>query len=83
MTRECHVRFWEHLGGKFPGVTRQPGHGQPGFPAIETDGLAQQQPGHHPGEEHQMALIADGAVLTEKAGELTVEPGSGIHERLD
>jgi len=24
MTRECHVRFWEHLGGKFPGVTRQP-----------------------------------------------------------
>lgn len=23
MTRECHVRFWEHLGGKFPGVTRQ------------------------------------------------------------
>lgn len=25
MTRECHVRFWEHLGGKFPGVTRQSG----------------------------------------------------------
>ena len=23
MTRECHVRFCEHLGGKFPGVTRQ------------------------------------------------------------
>jgi hypothetical protein len=30
-----------------------------------------------------MALIADGAVLTQEAGELTVEPGSGIHERLD
>ena len=23
MTRECHERFCEHLGGKFPGVTRQ------------------------------------------------------------
>jgi hypothetical protein len=23
MTRECHVRFCEHLGGQFPGVTRQ------------------------------------------------------------
>jgi hypothetical protein len=30
-----------------------------------------------------MALIADEAVLTQEAGELTVEPGSGIHERLD
>jgi hypothetical protein len=30
-----------------------------------------------------MALITDGAVLTQEAGELTVEPGSGIHERLD
>jgi hypothetical protein len=30
-----------------------------------------------------MALVADGAVLTQEAGELTVEPGSGIHERLD
>ena len=28
MTRECHVRFWEHLGGKFPGVTRQSGLNQ-------------------------------------------------------
>jgi hypothetical protein len=27
MTRECHVRFCEHLGGKFPGVTR---HGSSG-----------------------------------------------------
>src|SRR5262249_41565452 len=24
MTRECHVRIWEGLGGKFPGPTRQP-----------------------------------------------------------
>ena len=29
-----------------------------------------------------LTLIADGAVLTQEAGELTVEPGSGIHERL-
>ena len=29
-----------------------------------------------------MTLIADGAVLTQEAGELTVEPDSGIHERL-
>lgn len=28
-------------------------------------------------------LAADGAVLTQEAGELTVDPGSGIHERLD
>jgi hypothetical protein len=29
-----------------------------------------------------MALVANRAVLTQEAGELTVEPGSGIHERL-
>ena len=23
MTRECHVRFCEQLGGRFPGLTRQ------------------------------------------------------------
>ena len=59
------------------------GHGQLGFPAIETDGLAQQQPSHHPGKQHQMTMVADPrAVLTQKAGELTVEPGMGIHEGL-
>ena len=56
---------------------------QTGPPAIDTDRFAQQQSGHHPGEEHQMARNADRAVLTQDAGELTVEPGSGIHERLD
>ena len=30
-----------------------------------------------------MALVADKAVLTQKAGELTMEPGVGIHEGLD
>ena len=71
------------LTAPLPTGRQATGHGQPGFPVVETDRLAQQQPGHHPGEEHQMALIADGAVLTQEAGELTVEPGSGIHERLD
>lgn len=30
-----------------------------------------------------MALVADRAVLTQEAGELTVEPGEGMHEGLD
>jgi hypothetical protein len=30
-----------------------------------------------------MTPVGNGAVLTQEAGELTVEPGSGIHERLD
>ena len=58
------------------------GQRQTGLPAIEADGFAQQQPGDHPGKEHQMALVADRAVLTQEAGELTVEPGWGIHEVL-
>jgi hypothetical protein len=59
------------------------GQRQTRLQAIETDGFAQQQPGDHPGEEHQMALVTDRTVLTQKAGELTVEPGSGFHEGLD
>jgi hypothetical protein len=30
-----------------------------------------------------MTLVAGWAVLTQKAGQLTVEPGVGSHERLD
>ena len=30
-----------------------------------------------------MALVANKTVLTQEAGELTVEPGWGIHEGLD
>jgi hypothetical protein len=30
-----------------------------------------------------MTLVANRAVLTEKGDQLTVEPGVGIHERLD
>ncbi len=53
------------------------------FPAIETDGFAEQRPGHHPAEQHQMTTVSNGTVLTQKAGELTGEPGVGIQERLD
>ena len=53
------------------------------LPLVKTDGLAEQQTGDHPAEQHQMALVADKAVLTQKAGELTMEPGVGIHEGLD
>jgi hypothetical protein len=36
--------------------------GQSDFPPFNTDGLTQQQqPGDHPAEENQMALIAGGA----------------------
>jgi len=59
------------------------GHRQSGFLLIETYGFAQQQPGHHPGEERQMALAADMPVLMQEVGVFTLEPDSGIHERLD
>jgi hypothetical protein len=55
---------------------------QTGLPVVEIDRLAQQQPGHHPAQEHQMTLVTDWAVLTQKAVQLTVEPGVGIHEGL-
>ena len=50
------------------------------LPVIQTDGLTQRQPSHHPDKQHQMTLITDRAVLTQQPGELTVELGSGIHE---
>ena len=59
------------------------GERQTRLPAVETDGFAQQQPGHHPAQQHQKTLVADGAVLKQEACELTVEPGLGIHEGLD
>ena len=33
-----------------------------GLPAVETDGLAEQQPGHHLSQKHQMTLIGKGCV---------------------
>ena len=50
---------------------------------VETDRLAQQHPGHHPAQEHQMTLIGYRAVLTEKGDQLTMEPGTGCHGDLD
>jgi hypothetical protein len=43
--------------------------GQPALPAIETDGFAQQQPGHHPAQQLQVALVKGWAVLTQEAGQ--------------
>jgi hypothetical protein len=71
------------LTAPLPAGRQGMGHGQPGLPAIEIDGLAQQQPGHLPAEEQQMTLIENRTVLSKKASELTVEPGVRIHKRLD
>ena len=59
------------------------GHGQPGFPSIEIDSFAQQQSGHHPAEENQMALIADETVLTREADQLSMNVDRGCHGDLD
>jgi hypothetical protein len=52
------------------------------LPLVKTDGLAQQQPSHHPAQKDKVTFVADRAVLTQKAGELSMEPGVGIHEGL-
>jgi len=53
------------------------------LPLAKTDGLAEQQTGDHSAQGDQMALVANRAVLTEEACELSMEPGMGIHEGLD
>jgi hypothetical protein len=53
-----------------------------GIPAIETDALAQQQASRHMGQQHKVSQIAEAAVLTQKAEQLTMETGLGIHEGL-
>ncbi len=55
---------------------------QAGLPKVKADRLAQQQPGHHPAQEHQMTLVTGRAVLTEKGDQLSMEPGTGCHEGL-
>jgi len=57
--------------------------GQPALPAIETDGLAQQQPGHHPAQLRQVALGTGGAVLTHEAGQLNMQLGKECQRNLD
>ena len=56
---------------------------QHSLPAVETDRLTQQQAGHHPGQQHQMTLVAERAVLTHEADQLRLELGLGIHRGLD
>ena len=48
------------------------------LPVAKTDGLTEQQPSHHPAQHRQVTLVADGAVVREEAGELSMEPGVGI-----
>jgi hypothetical protein len=48
----------------------------------ETNGLAEQQASHHPAQQRQMPLVGSRAVLTEKARQLSMEPGVGIHGGL-
>lgn len=52
---------------------------QHGLPAVETDRLTQQQAGHHLCQQHQMTLVAERAVLTRGADQLSMEPGGGNH----
>lgn len=54
--------------------------GQHAPAAITIDSLAEQQPSHHSAQRHQMAFVAGVAVLTAENGQLTIEPGMGIHE---
>lgn len=63
------------LTAPLPAGRQTTGHGQPGFPAIETDGLAQRQPSHHRGEQHQMTLVAGRAVLTQETDQLSMDAG--------
>ena len=55
---------------------------QGSLPVTETDGLAEQQLGDHLAQQRKVPLVAGGAVLTEKGGQLSMEPGVGIHEGL-
>ena len=56
------------LTAPLPARGKAMGQRQTRRPAVETDRLAQKQPDHQPGEEHQMALVTDGAVLTAHSG---------------
>jgi hypothetical protein len=57
--------------------------GQHGVPAVETDGLTQQQPGDHPAQQHQVAMVGEPDVLTQEGDQLTMQSGLGIHGGLD
>jgi hypothetical protein len=57
-------------------------HRQGPLPVAETNGLAEQQASHHPAQQRQMPLVGSRAVLAEKARQLSMEPGVGIHGGL-
>jgi len=70
------------LTAPLPAGCQAMGQRQTRLPAVETDGFAQQQPGHHPAQQHQMTLVADGAVLTQEADQLSMQLGTGCHGDL-
>ena len=70
------------LSAPLPAGGEAPTQRQRNLPMVETDGLAQQQPAHHPGQQNQVAMVSEAAVLTEEGDQLTMEPGVGIHEGL-
>ncbi len=53
------------------------------LPLVRTHGLAEEQVGNHPAEQHQMTLVTGKAVLTQEASELSMEPGAKILEVLN
>ena len=70
------------LTAALPAGGQAMGQRQTRLPTDETDRLVQQQHGHHPGEEHQMALVTDRAVLTQEADQLSMQLGTGCHGDL-
>ena len=38
--------------------------------------------GDHPAQQHQVALVGDGAVVTQQAEQIPMEPGMDRHETL-
>lgn len=52
------------------------------LPMVETDCLAQQEPAHHSGQEIQVAMVSEAAVLTEEGEQISMAPGAGIHTGL-
>jgi hypothetical protein len=52
-------------------------HRQNGLPAVETDGLAEEQPRDHRGKPYQVTLISDREVLTQEDEEFKMKGGTG------
>ena len=67
------------LTAPLPAGGQAMGQRQTRLPVVETDRLAEQQPGDHPAEQHQMALVTDGAVLRQEANQLSMQLGTGCH----